>query len=108
MHLPKTLWLMLVGNSITGISCSIMFVKVLPEMINVSIKRLGKTQRGIISDYSTAILVTMINLGDLIGPLLSSWLASIYDYQFAYEVLALICAAFFIIYLMAAGCRSYA
>lgn len=82
-----------------------MLVKCLPEMINVSINKFDIMQRGIISDYSSAILVTMINLGDLIGPLLSSWLASAYNYQFAYEGLACISAIYFLMYLMATACQ---
>lgn len=60
---------------------------------------------GIVVDYSAAIINTMINLGDFMGPLLSSWLTQEYTYQFSYEVLALICAAYFLLYLSVAGCR---
>lgn len=90
------------GNGIVGVSTAFQFVRCFSEMIEVSAER--GFPEGIAVDYSSAITATMINLGGLVGPLLSSWLTEKYSYAFAYEMLALICCVYFVLYLMFAGC----
>jgi len=111
LHLPKKLWLTLVGTGALGLSVAFLFVPLLPEIIAAVAEKEGLENSPFLSDKASGIYNSAYGIGNCLAPIIGGTISSAYGgrggkfppdvtegFPFTCDVMAISSAGFCLIY----------
>lgn len=111
LHLPKKLWITLVGSGLLGVSVAFLFVPLLPEIIAAVAEKEGLENSPFLSDKASGIYNSAYGIGNCLAPIIGGSLSTAWGgrggvfppdvkegFPFACDIMAISSAAFCIIY----------
>ena len=105
LGLPNELYLIIVGQALSGIFIAFLSIPALPEMIKAEDKA---TDRHRVNTLCSGLFNSSMGLGQTIGPILGGILDASVGFRSTQDIMGMICIVFASLYLFfGTGCRGF-
>ncbi|TNV82635.1 hypothetical protein FGO68_gene1456 [Halteria grandinella] len=105
---PDSIYLSSVGLALLGCSCSVIFVPLLPEIIDAIREQEGIRDSGTINDKATGVFNSAYALGCIIAPILGGYISMMTNFRTTCDIMAMsstgYAAIFFIVIILPSFC----